>query len=94
MARQNHIPLRSCISCGTQAAKRDLQRIVASKDGDVKLDTSGEAHGRGAYICMSEYCTPQRLPRGRIRHALRMDIDNDQWDQLMISLGGLLAAFE
>ena len=50
------IPTRKCIGCGEQKPKRDLVRIVRSKEGDISMDMTGKKNGRGAYICRSEDC--------------------------------------
>ena len=92
MARQKHIPLRTCVSCGTKAAKREMLRIVASKDGDLQLDPSGKADGRGAYVCRGGDCRGRGLIRGRVQHALRLELDGQQWDELTKSLEGALSA--
>ena len=91
MARQKHIPLRTCVSCGTKAAKRELLRIVASKEGGVQLDPSGKANGRGAYLCRGGDCSPRGLIRGRVQHALRLELDQEQWDELTSSIEGALS---
>ena len=44
------IPLRSCVVTGEKLDKRELLRIVRSKDGEVKVDLTGKMNGRGAYI--------------------------------------------
>jgi len=92
MVRQRHIPQRTCVSCGTKASKRELLRIVASKDGDVQLDPSGKANGRGAYVCREGNCSPRGLIRGRVQHALRVELEQKQWDELMRSIEGALSA--
>ena len=92
MAKQKHIPLRTCVSCGTKAAKRDLLRIVASEDGGVMLDPSGKASGRGAYVCQGGDCSLKGPIRGRVQHALRLELDQEQWDELTKSLDGALSA--
>lgn len=50
------IPLRMCIVCHTMQPKRELIRIVKDKDGNIALDLSGKANGRGAYICKNPEC--------------------------------------
>jgi predicted RNA-binding protein YlxR (DUF448 family) len=92
MAKQKHIPLRTCVSCGTKAAKRGLLRIVASKGGGALLDPSGKANGRGAYVCQGGDCRLQGPIRGRVQHALRIEFDQEQWDELTRSLEGALGA--
>ena len=94
MARQKHVPLRTCVSCGTKTAKRDLLRVVASKDGFVQLDPSGKASGRGAYLCRGGECSPRGLVRGRVQHALRLELNQEQWDELTKSLESVFSPSE
>ena len=44
------IPLRRCVVTKQQLPKKELLRIVRSKDGNVAVDLTGKANGRGAYI--------------------------------------------
>lgn len=37
------LPQRSCIGCNTKKDKRDLIRIVKSKDGNISIDKTGKA---------------------------------------------------
>ncbi len=50
------LPLRKCIACNKQFDKRNLIRIVASKDGEISVDLTGKKNGRGAYLCKSSDC--------------------------------------
>lgn len=44
------IPLRRCVVTREQLPKSELLRIVKNKDGEVFIDLTGKANGRGAYI--------------------------------------------
>ncbi len=44
------VPMRSCVVTGEKFDKRDLFRVVRDKDGNVSIDLSGKANGRGAYL--------------------------------------------
>ena len=44
------IPLRSCVVTKEKLPKKDLLRVVRTPEGDVIVDLSGKANGRGAYI--------------------------------------------
>ena len=50
LQKQKKIPQRKCIACQDRDAKRDLVRIVKNKEGQIFLDKTGKANGRGAYI--------------------------------------------
>lgn len=49
-------PLRKCVGCNEMKDKKDLLRIVKSKTGEILVDDTGKANGRGAYICKSTSC--------------------------------------
>lgn len=44
------IPMRRCVVTGEQFPKRDLLRIVKTKEGEILVDLTGKINGRGAYI--------------------------------------------
>ncbi len=49
-------PVRTCIACRQEFAKKQLLRIVRDKDGNFSVDATGKANGRGAYICSNADC--------------------------------------
>lgn len=44
------IPLRSCLVTKEKLPKKELIRIVKNKDGNISIDLTGKANGRGAYL--------------------------------------------
>ena len=94
MDRRRHVPLRSCIVCGSKRAKRELTRIAATPDGDVALDPTSKAHGRGTYICGDGGCIGKGLQRGRLEYALRVSLDDAQWIRLLSSVEALTVSNE
>lgn len=44
------IPLRSCLITKEKLPKKELIRVVKNKDGNVSIDLTGKANGRGAYL--------------------------------------------
>ena len=56
MMKTKKIPMRMCLGCGEMRPKRELIRVVKSKEGDISLDLTGKKSGRGAYICKSVEC--------------------------------------
>ncbi len=44
------MPERTCIVTKEKTLKKDLLRVVKDKDGNVSVDTTGKANGRGAYL--------------------------------------------
>ncbi|MBN2848893.1 MAG: YlxR family protein [Coriobacteriia bacterium] len=75
-------PLRTCIACGREDDKRTLVRVVRDADGDVHVDPSGKAAGRGAYVCPSAACFEAAAHRRRFASALRASVNEDDIERL------------
>lgn len=68
-----HIPQRTCIGCREVQGKRQLVRVVRLPDRRVRIDPTGKAAGRGAYVHASHGCWQEALTGGRLAHALKLD---------------------
>ena len=44
------IPMRTCVVSGEKLPKKELVRVVRDKDGNVSVDLTGKANGRGVYL--------------------------------------------
>ena len=77
------IPMRMCIACHEMKPKKEMLRIVKPKDGDVFIDFSGKAAGRGAYICKSKECLTKAVRQKQLDRALETKIDEAVLSQLM-----------
>ncbi len=53
---EKKVPIRTCIACRTAKPKKELVRIVKNSNGEIFLDKTGKANGRGAYICNDIQC--------------------------------------
>ncbi|MBR2337524.1 MAG: YlxR family protein [Clostridia bacterium] len=58
-------PVRTCIACREEFDKKSLLRIVKDKDGNVFVDVTGKANGRGAYICGKAECV-KKLKKAKL----------------------------
>jgi len=70
-------PQRTCVGCQQVMNKRDLVRVVRTPDGSVVVDTTGKAHGRGAYLCNQRACWQRALERGSIGRALKTRLSDE-----------------
>jgi predicted RNA-binding protein YlxR (DUF448 family) len=80
--KKRKIPLRKCLGCNEQKDKRELIRVVKTKDGDISLDLTGKANGRGAYICKDLECYEKAYKRKAIERALEISISEELYDQM------------
>jgi len=53
---KGHVPERTCISCRSKKAKKELVRLVLDKDNRVIIDRFQKKEGRGIYLCDNDSC--------------------------------------
>ena len=80
--KQRKTPLRLCLGCNESKDKRDLIRVVKNKDGEIFIDKTGKANGRGAYICNSSDCLEKAIKNKRISKAFSTEIPAEIYDKL------------
>jgi predicted RNA-binding protein YlxR (DUF448 family) len=89
------VPLRTCASCRSKRAKRDMVRIVRTPDGEVKVDITGKLSGRGVYFCPDLKCWRYGLSESRLsklEYALRGPVSAEAREILLESFSSLPAA--
>jgi len=75
--RVKHVPQRTCIGCRQVLPKRTLIRIVRTTNG-VRIDPTGKAAGRGAYLHQKRSCWEQAM-KGALASALKIELtDSDR----------------
>jgi uncharacterized protein len=63
-------------------AKRQLVRIVRGLDGHVRVDSTGKAAGRGAYLCANRSCWEIGLKKKRLERSLNVTIPPANLEEL------------
>ena len=86
-----HIPQRTCVACRMVRPKRELVRLVYVSGDGVEIDPTGKKAGRGAYLCPTRECWEIGLKSGRLEHALRTSITQDNRDRLLSCIENLVA---
>lgn len=76
------IPMRMCTGCMEMKPKKELIRIVKSKEGEVSVDLTGKKAGRGAYICKSASCLEKAVKTKRLGRNLEVVIDEELLNKL------------
>jgi len=80
--KQKKIPLRKCTGCGEQKPKKELVRVVKTPNGEILLDLTGKASGRGAYICNNAECLKKAQKSKRIERTFEMTIPDEVYKQM------------
>lgn len=85
--KQKKIPMRKCTGCGEQKPKKELVRVVKTPDGEILLDLTGKASGRGAYICNNAECLKKAQKSKRIDKVFEMTIPQSIYEQMEAQIG-------
>ena len=76
------IPMRMCVGCREMKPKMELLRVVKPQDGDARIDRSGKAAGRGAYVCDNIECLKKAEKIRALDRALETKIEAEVFRQL------------
>lgn len=76
------IPMRMCIGCGEMKPKKELIRIVKSKEGEISLDLTGKKSGRGAYICGVTKCLQKARKSRKLERSFSCQISDEIYDAM------------
>ena len=82
MALTKKTPVRRCVGCGEHFPKNTLIRVLRRPNGEIILDLTGKASGRGAYLCKSVACLKKARKSGRIAASLECAIPEEVYDRL------------
>ena len=77
MPKTKKIPLRQCIACRELKEKRDMLRIVKNQNGEIFLDLTSKAQGRGAYICDNVECIKKLRKQRLINKVFSCEVNLD-----------------
>jgi predicted RNA-binding protein YlxR (DUF448 family) len=67
--------------------KAELLRVVRNLEGEVLVDPTGKAAGRGAYVCRRRQCAEQAVTQKRLTRALGVAVGSDVLECVVRELG-------
>ena len=76
------IPMRRCVVTGEHLPKKELLRVVRDKEGNVDIDLTGKANGRGAYLKKDAEVFALAKKNKALDRALEVTIPDEFWDKL------------
>lgn len=84
--KEKKLPVRKCVGCGASKPKKELLRVVAPKEGEIVLDLTGKAAGRGAYLCADPACLAKARKARRLERAFAREIPPGVYETLQSKL--------
>ncbi|MCR4841847.1 MAG: YlxR family protein [Eubacterium sp.] len=76
-------PLRMCIGCRQMIEKSRLVRVVRFADGQTKIDETGKAQGRGAYVCRNPECVQKAVKTGALARSFKGRVSTEVYEALL-----------
>jgi len=77
------VPMRKCIATGEMKPKKELVRIVRTKEGDVSIDPTGKKSGRGAYLSKDREAILLAKEKNILAKTFQVAIDDTLYDELL-----------
>lgn len=81
-----HIPLRMCMACNEMKNKKELIRLVKTKNDDdtysIIVDKTFKSPGRGAYLCKNLDCLKKVRKSKRINRIFSCEVSDEIYSQV------------
>ncbi|MDO4198580.1 MAG: YlxR family protein [Erysipelotrichaceae bacterium] len=82
------IPMRRCLATNESFPKKELLRIVRTPEGNVTVDITGKANGKGAYISKSKEALEIARKKKVLDRALECEIPESIYDDIEKVING------
>lgn len=83
MNKVKKIPMRKCVVTGERMEKKALQRVVKTPEGIVKVDLTGKANGRGAYVSKNKDVILKAQKTKVLERHLEVQIPDEIYQELL-----------
>jgi len=80
---------RTCVGCGVESPKKGLIRIVRNPDGELAVDPTGRAPGRGAYLCANLECLKEARRRKALSRCLKVEVPASFYEEIAATIATL-----
>ncbi len=81
------IPMRSCVVTGQKLPKKELIRVVRTPEGNVVVDETGKANGRGAYLKKSIETFDKAMKSKILNKKLEVEVPDSIFEELKELVG-------
>ncbi|WP_042356649.1 RNase P modulator RnpM [Bacillus rubiinfantis] len=84
MNKKRKVPMRKCVATGEMKPKKELVRIVRTKEGDVSIDLTGKKNGRGAYLSKDKEAVLLAKKKNILANHLEVAIGDELYEELLM----------
>ena len=83
MTAKRKIPLRKCLASGEMKPKKEMLRVVRSKEGEVSVDITGKKPGRGAYVSKNREAVLEAKQKNLFASQLQAEVKPEIYDEII-----------
>ena len=87
MSGNKKVPVRRCVGCQEMKGKKEMIRVIRTKEGEFLLDATGKKNGRGAYICPSKECLKKAIRNKGLERAFKQASPTEVYEALEKEMG-------
>ena len=87
MGGNKKIPVRRCVGCQEMKNKKEMIRVIRTKEGEFLLDATGKKNGRGAYIWPSKGCVKKAVKNKGLERSFKQSIPAEVYEALEKEMG-------
>ena len=87
MPQVKKIPIRRCLATNQPFPKKEMFRIVRTPDGNVIVDDTGKANGRGAYLSKTKEAIMIAKSKKLLDKHLEVAVSEEIYEELLAKLG-------
>ena len=80
------IPMRTCVVTHEKFEKKDLLRVVRNNEGEVFVDDTLKANGRGAYLKKDKDVIERARKSKVLENHLEVTVDDKIYDELLTKI--------
>ena len=75
-------PIRMCAVCRNHFDKKELVRVVKNRSGQIFVDKTFKAEGRGAYVCTNAQCLEKMEKTKALNRAFKCDVPTHIYSEI------------
>lgn len=80
--KNKKVPMRRCIASNEMKPKKEMIRIVKSKDGVLSVDPTGKMNGRGAYLSLEPEIVKEAWKQHLLNRQFGMEVSDEFYQKL------------
>ena len=79
---RNSKETRTCIGCRDKKNKKELFRIVNSKEKGIIVDFNQKEQGRGTYICKNNECLKKAIKNKGLSRTFKINVSDEEYNEI------------